>query len=162
MDPEFSKAYNLALRYLARRSKAIKEMERYLTGKNISAQVVEDVIDKLVGFKYLDDRAFAVQFIKNRMRFKPKSTYALRYELRQKGIHPDLADELLADYDNITLAFKAVDSKKGQWQHLDKATCQKKLMNYLRYRGFDHGVCQAAWQYFQTGATDAKEKNIFS
>ncbi len=159
MDPEFSKAYNLALRYLARRSKSIKEMKHYLTGKSISSQVVDDVINKLTGFKYLDDRAFAVQFIQNRIRFKPKSTYALGYELRQKGIHPDLADELLADYDDITLAFKAVDSKKDQWHHLDKETCRKKLMNYLRYRGFDHGVCQAAWQHFQM---DAKENNIFS
>jgi regulatory protein len=159
MDPEFSKAFNLALRYLARRSKSIKEMERYLTGKNISSQVVVNVIDKLLTLKYLDDRTFAAQFIENRIRFKPKSTYALGYELRQKGIHPDLADELLANYDDVTLAFKAVDSKKGQWHHLDKETCRKKLMNYLRYRGFDHGACQAAWQYFQL---DAKVKNTLS
>ena len=156
MDPEFSKAFNLALKYLARRSKTIKEMERYLTGKHIPSQVIEGVIDRLITAKYLDDRAFSVQFIENRIRFKPKSTYALGYELRQKGVPPLLADELLAGYDDTILARKAVDSKKGQWHHLDRETSRKKLMNHLRYRGFDHSACQAAWQYFK------EEKNILS
>ena len=139
MDPEFSRAFNLALRYLARRSKTIKEMKHYLTGKNIASQIVEEVINRLIQAKYLDDKAFAIQFIENRIRFKPKSTYALGYELRQKGIQPNLTDKLLTDYDDIELAFKAVDAKKGQWRHLDEDACRKKLMNYLRYRGLTTG-----------------------
>ncbi len=156
MNSESSKAFNLALGYLARRSKTIREMKRYLTGKNVPTELAEEVIDRLIQAKYLDDRTFAIQFIESRVRFKPKSTYALGFELRQKGIQPNLADELLAGYDDNELALKALESKKGQWQHLDKDTCQKKLMNYLRYRGFDHGVCLNAWQHFQTGTKGSR------
>ncbi|MEH0021088.1 MAG: regulatory protein RecX [Desulfobacter sp.] len=150
MDPEVNRAFNLALRYLARRSKTILEMKRYLEGKDVDAQVTQTVLEKLIQSKYLDDRAFAIQFIENRLRYNPKSTYALGYELRQKGIGATLADELLAEYDDTRLALKAVRLKQGQWRHLDMEASQKKLMNHLRYRGFDHGTCREAWQFFQT------------
>ncbi|WP_320045108.1 regulatory protein RecX [uncultured Desulfobacter sp.] len=143
------KAYQKALGYLAKSPKTIRQMKQYLTNKGYDDIIIEHVVVQLSEFNYLDDKAFARQFIENRIRYKPKSIYALRFELRQKGIDPALAQELLYAYKDEDLALKAVEAKKHVWKPLDESECRKKIMNYLRYRGFNYSVCQTVWQTFQ-------------
>jgi len=146
----FDNAFNLALRYLARSPKSVMEIKKYLAGKNLEQDKIDTVIDRLKDLRYLDDSAFARQFIENRIRFKPKSVYALGYELRHKGIDQDIADELLNPLDDMELAWSAARKKQGQWQHLDLDIRKKKLMNHLRYRGFNHSVCMTVLERFLT------------
>ena len=143
-------AYHKALGYLSRTPKTIWQIKKYLTDKGYDAGIIEQVLAELLRFNYLDDKAFAQTFIENRVRCKPKSIFALGYELRSKGIDPVLANNLLADYEDVDLALKAVKIKKQAWNRLDESERKKKVMNFLRYRGFDYGVCQRAWQIFQT------------
>ncbi len=140
--------YTLALKYLARRSRTVKEMHQYLNKKTKNQKKITQIIDQLLDLGYLDDYIFARQFIDNRIRFKPKSIYALGFELRQKGIAPDMVDEIVSSLDNRMLARSAIQLKAAQWSHLDRDTQKKKVMNYLRYRGFDYGVCRDVWEQF--------------
>ena len=146
MADAFEQAYQRALRYLARQAKTCREIETYLNQKGVSGEVVEQVISRLLTLGYLNDKRFADQFIESRIRFKPKSRFALGYELKAKGIDESLAQTLLEEYDDLDLALKAVAAKQDQWRRLDPETCQKKVMNYLRYRGFDYGICRAVWE----------------
>lgn len=125
-------------------------MKAYLADKGYKADIIEQVIVQLTNFNYLDDGTFARGFIESRIRYKPKSVFALGFELRQKGIDPTLADELLAAYEDEDLALKAVEMKKQAWMRMDESECRKKMMTYLRYRGFDYRVCQTVWQIFQS------------
>ena len=143
------KAYQKALGYLAKSPKTIYQMKQYLAGKGYGANIIEKVVGQLSDFHYLDDKAFARQFVESRIRYKPKSIYALQFELRKKGIDPALAQELLDAYKDEDLALKAVETKKRVWKLLDESECRKKMMSYLRYRGFNYSVCHAAWQAFQ-------------
>jgi len=124
-------------------------MKEYLMEKGYDANIIEQVIMQLSNFNYLDDKAFARQFIESRIRYKPKSIFALGFELRKKGIDPALAEELLTAFKDEELALKAVKNKKQAWNRLDESERRKKMMNYLRYRGFDYNVCQTVWQIFQ-------------
>ena len=144
MTPD--KTLKSALAYLARSPKTILEMRRYLSGKNADPEIIDGIIDRLLELKYLDDRAYARQFIDSRIRFKPKSAYAIGYELRGKGIAPAVADEFLTDIDDFQLAFSAAERKNSQLCHLDPESRKKKVLNHLRYRGFDYQVCQAVWK----------------
>lgn len=144
------KAYQKALGYLSKRAKTIRQMKEYLTNKGYDADITEQVVIKLLRFNYLDDSAFARQFIDSRLRYKPKSVFALGFELRQKGIDPVLVENLLTAHKDEELALKAVETKKQAWKRLDQSECRKKMMNYLRYRGFDYSVCQTVWQIFQS------------
>lgn len=128
----------------------MQQMKKHLTSKGYNADIIEQVIAQLSDFNYLDDRSFAHQFIESRIRYKPKSVFALGFELRKKGIDPSLAQELLAEYNDEDLALKAVETKKQAWAQLNESECQKKMMNFLRYRGFDYSVYQSVWQAFQT------------
>lgn len=129
-----NKSYQLALRYLARRPKTIREMKAYLEKKKVSSSEIDQIIQRLTELGYLDDREFARQYIDNRIRFKPKSTYALGYELRQKGICPDIAEEVLSRLDNLELAVKAANLKAKLWEHLDAET-RKKIDEPFKVQG---------------------------
>nr|WP_321404268.1 regulatory protein RecX [uncultured Desulfobacter sp.] len=143
-------AYRKALGYLSKAPKTIHQMKEYLTGKGYTTDIIEQVIVQLIDFNYLDDKAFAHQFIESRIRYKPKSVFALGFELRKKGIDPALTQELLAEYNDEDLALKAIEAKKQAWAQLDESECQKKILNFLRYRGFDYSAYQTVWQVFQT------------
>ena len=144
MTPE--KAFNLALRYLSRSAKTMMEMQRYLEKKAVEQDTIESILTRLTELNYIDDRAYARQFIENRVRFKPKSVFALGYELRHKGVDPAIAEELLAELDDAELAFKAIEPKLDLWHRLDDESRKKKTMNYLRYRGFSHDICYRVWE----------------
>ena len=62
------------------------ELRRKLTEKEFAPQVIEKVMDFLCRYGYCDDKAYAKSFVKERLRLKPKGAYALKMELRQKGI----------------------------------------------------------------------------
>lgn len=143
------KAYRKALGYLSKSPKTIRQMKEYLADKGYDATIIEKVVARLLSFNYLDDRAFAQQFIESRIRYKPKSVFALGFELCKKGISPALAKELLTAYKDEELALKAVETKMQSWNRLDEYECRKKMMNYLRYRGFDYSVYQTVWQKIQ-------------
>lgn len=101
-------------------------MKEYLMDKGYDADIIEQVIVQLSNFNYLDDKAFARQFIESRIRYKPKSVFALGFELRKKGIEPALAKELLAEFKDEELALKAVENKKQAWSRLDESERRKK------------------------------------
>jgi regulatory protein len=149
VDKAFETAYELAVRYLARRARSCFEMRQYLSRKKfLDTEIIDSVIDRLVCEGYLDDQAFARLFIRDRVRFKPKSRYAMGYELKARGIDPKIIHALVDAYEDMDLAVKAFWQRQDQWQRLAPEERKKKLMNYLRYRGFDYGTCMAVWGKF--------------
>jgi len=146
IDQDLKSALGMAMGYLSLRERSIREMNDYLSKKGFTDLVAEKVIERLKEDNYLNDRRFAEIYLENRKKNKPKSIFALSYELVHKGIEPSIIDELLADYDNLELAFLAVKQKTRSWKHLERESRKKKMLNYLRYRGFNFSVCQATWQ----------------
>lgn len=135
-----SKAYNQAIRFLAPRARSIKETVVNLKKKGFDSQVIDQTVSTLKQERLLDDREFAALFVESRERFRPKSRFALKYELRQKGISDAIIQETTAGVDDFDTALRAVKSKLGQWQNLDGETFKKKVMNHLRNRGFGYEV----------------------
>jgi regulatory protein len=139
---------NLAIKYLAYQPRTVYEMQRYLKKKGTSENLVKKIIEILLEKKYLDDRYFAKFFVETKARHKPKSKFAFRYELEKKGISPSIIDAVLAHYDDQDLALKSVRPKIKTWQRLDDETFKKKMMNFLRYRGFNYDICLSTLTHF--------------
>ncbi len=147
-DYDVEKALHLAVRYLGYRPRSEKEVRDYLQKKQYDEKNIFKVIGQLKHYGYINDETFARLFVENRIRYNPKSRFALEYELKQKGISSHIRDTLLTDYNDNHMARKALGFKRRQWQHHDLETQKKKAMNYLRYRGFGYEVCMAAWEDF--------------
>ena len=66
----------------------------------------------------------------------------MRYELRNKGIEDQHIDKALTLVDASSSAYEASNRKAAQLSHLDEATFNRKLVDYLARRGFDYGVAR--------------------
>ncbi|MBC8440314.1 MAG: RecX family transcriptional regulator [Deltaproteobacteria bacterium] len=150
-------ALNLALNYLSYQARTIQEMQKYLKNKGFSEDIVKEIIENLLDKNYLNDKEFAKLFVETKIKIKPKSKFALKYELRQKGINPSDIEDLLTPYDDQALALKAVKPKIKIWKTLDTDKFKKKMMNFLQYRGFSYDICLTTLNLFLESNLSKKE-----
>ncbi|MCD4718442.1 MAG: recombination regulator RecX [Desulfobacula sp.] len=139
---------NFAIKYLSYKPRTIHEMQKYIKKKGFSEDIIEKVIATLLEKNYLNDKDFARLFIESKVRNKPKSKFALQYELKKKGISPSIIDAILEQYNDQALALKAVTPKIKMWKNLDDEKFKKKMMNYLRYRGFNYDIFISTLNHF--------------
>lgn len=138
-----ARAYDRAVRLLARRPRSAWEVRRALRQPSPKREPlpeahVEWVIQKLTDQGYLDDAAFAAYWMEQRNRFKPLAPRALRYELRSKGVPEAIIDQTLAQQEEpLRLALAAAQSRLQGWRSLDEETFRRKVGRFLQRRGFD-------------------------
>lgn len=137
-----AQAYDRAVNFLSYRARSIAEIRQNLTEKEIDEAVIETVIARLTEQGYVDDRAFAQLWIRNRQEFKPLGVRALRYELREKGIAPDIIDECLAEIDSTEAAYRAAKTKARRLSGLEVRAFRQKVGMLLARRGFDYDTAR--------------------
>jgi regulatory protein len=130
------RAVDSAARFLGHRPRSEHEVRRNLESKQIAPPVIELAVERLYALDYLDDRAFAAFWVRERTTFKPLSPRALRHELRQKGVPALIIDEALADLDTQDAAYRAAQSRLRRLRNLSRGEFQKKLSDFLGRRGF--------------------------
>ncbi len=150
LSAEFNQLLNQAYRYLSHAPRSIYQMTEYLEKKSVDKPLISAVIDDLIEKKYLDDHQFAQSFVENRIRFKPKSGFALRFELKQKGISTSISEPILSCLDDFDLAKKSIQSKLNAWKAFDEKRMKKKVLNHLKYRGFSYDICIRVLNTIQT------------
>lgn len=137
-EDDFNRALNSTVRFLGHRARSTKEIEVYLTGKDFTEEIIARVTKKLLDEKYLDDTDFTRMWIESRIKFNPKSSWALKFELRQKGIKDKIIENALVEYDNNRAAWDSVQKKLSLWKNLDPEKFRKKLYTFLSNRGFNY------------------------
>lgn len=135
-----SRAFDRAVRLLARRPYSTAEIRRNLESNEIAPPVIETVIDRMVEHGYLDDRAFALYWIENREQFNPRGARALQYELRQKGIPQAIIQEVLAEYDMHDSAYRAAQDKVRRLRGSKVNDFRNKVGSFLARRGFGYDI----------------------
>ena len=147
-------AYSRALFFLKFRPRTRMEIFRYLTGKQFSTAAVASAITRLEANGYIDDREFARLWIENRLRFKPRGRYALRAELREKGVPDSIIAESTECVDEVQAAWDAVLPRLNRLKKMEKPEFKKKLYDFLIRRGFDYSICREtcdrAWEELNT------------
>jgi regulatory protein len=131
-----------AYRFLSYRPRSVAEMHRYLAAKEIAEPVIIQLIDYFTEQQLLDDHAFARYWVEQRETFKPRSSFALRQELRQKGISAHIIDAALAGLDEQQAARKAALKKVRLWANLPREQFRQKAGSFLQRRGFSYQVIE--------------------
>ena len=132
--------YQKALRLLEHRPRAEEEIRRKLSGKGISDEAIQQVIERLRRNNLVNDDQFAQAWVENRSTFRPRSRKALQYEMRQKGVPAAAIEQALAnlDIDEEELAYQAALKQSRRLTHLEKNDFQRKLSAFLARRGFSY------------------------
>jgi len=101
-------ARSLALRYLARRDYATRELEQKLVQRGAKAAAAAQVVDALVAEGLMNDARFAENYCRLKVA-GGQGAQRLRAGLRQRGVDEALVDQALAayagDWEDAALAF---------------------------------------------------------
>ncbi|MFA9288933.1 MAG: regulatory protein RecX [Weeksellaceae bacterium] len=146
---------NRAYYYLKFRLRAEAEMRLYLHKKaekfSIPLPIIDEVIASLKEEKLINDDVFAMAFINDRMRNKPKSHYILKRELQQKGVPDEIIEQQLQQVDlpDEDLARQALQTAWPRFARLDKEIRYKRVLGYLGRRGFNYGTIKNLIEEFE-------------
>jgi regulatory protein len=86
-----------AARLIEARQRSTVETRRRLIRAGYPEPLVDTAIARLTDLGLLDDAAFARAWVESRDRARPRGERALRYELRSRGMSPELAEAALAE-----------------------------------------------------------------
>ncbi|HSM57245.1 MAG TPA: RecX family transcriptional regulator [Candidatus Sulfomarinibacteraceae bacterium] len=149
-EEAYERAKKSAFRFLSYRPRSVTEVRQNLLGKEYDPVLVERVIDYLRHNDYLDDEAFAHYWVEQREAFKPRSRFALRQELYQKGVARAVIDQAVEDVNETAAAERAAAKRARRWAHLPYDEFRQKVAGYLQRRGFKYAivkpVVKKVWQ----------------
>ncbi len=131
-------AFDAAVRYLGPRPRSILEVRRHLTKKRYDEKEIAATLARLRELGYVDDAALARYWLEQRRRFRPKGEYALKSELRAKGVDAAVVDDVLAEEGRgeADAAWSALEPKLPRWRALHEEQRKAKAQAFLRQRGF--------------------------
>lgn len=130
-----------ALKFLTPKARTVREVERYLDEQNYGEVEVQQVVDRLIELKYLDDAAYAEEFAASRLRTKPISRRKLYEQLLAHEIPNDCIEQALLSIDEEAERENAVNTAKkhaAQLQGLEKYTFYSRLYKRILSRGYSH------------------------
>lgn len=138
---EFQKLLDKSLRLISARPRSEKEIVDYLKRKKTDPKLIDEVVDKLKSLGQLDDYAFAVWWVEQRVTFRPKGKIALSMELRQKGVEREIGEKIIAEkVDELPLARRAVERKLKIYKNFPPLEFRQKITGFLARRGFSWGT----------------------
>lgn len=95
--PSEAKAKDICLRLLTGRARTRAELHEAMLRKNVTEEVAERVLARLVKARLVDDAAFAESWVRSRHAQSGLSSGALVAELRRKGVDEEVAAEAAAE-----------------------------------------------------------------
>ncbi len=129
-----------AYRLIARRTRTRKEVRGKLRQRGHREEVIEETLDSLTDLGYLDDAAFARDWCRYRLEARPLGVRGLRQELFEKGVPPDLAEEVLREafenVDETELARRLATQRAEKGFDTQTAKGIKRMRDFLLRRGF--------------------------
>lgn len=135
-------ALEAALHCLAYRPRSRMELERHLRRKSHTADAILHAVTRCQKLGYLDDDAFALAFVRDRIRLRPRGRFRLRSELRERGIPPDQADRAIdlafqdAGISEQELLRSVAEARAFRLKQADPSIARRRLFSWLLRRGF--------------------------
>jgi len=135
----FEKNYKLALRYLTRAIKTELEVKRYLERRKANRIHIQKIIEKLKEYNYIDDDEYTRIYAENKKKAL-MSPFAVKYGLRQKGIHGSKSEKIISkvfsDFDEKKVARDIALKKANKMIDIDIKKKLSRISSFLRRKGF--------------------------
>jgi regulatory protein len=131
---------SVAVRMLGHREHGRREIVRKLRAKGHPAQVVEEVVARLVELELVSDVRFAEAFVRSRLR-RGKGPLRIRADMRQRGIDDPLVDDVLTETGEFwrRQAEQARQKRFGEALPQERSSWSRQA-RFLSQRGFPADV----------------------
>ena len=132
-----------ALNYISKSLKTEFQLKNHLRSKNFDLEAIDETLEKLKGYGYLNDEYFANISAKSLSKTKGKKY--IKNQLIAKGVSEEKIENALSEIENEDEACFMVAQKwiKGKELPLDIKNKQK-LYGFLQARGFGFDVIKTA------------------
>ncbi len=133
-------AFSRAISYIEKGLHTEKQLRAYLKEKGFLPESIDEAIEKLLEYGYIDDALYAESFI-NSYKHK-KGKIKLKFELRTKGVSPEIIDEKLEELlqdDETEESARNLLQKYLKNKTFDAKTKQKAYA-HLMSKGFESDV----------------------
>lgn len=144
MTDEIKKAKDAAYRFLSYRQRSKKEIVDKLKEKKFSDKIIEEVIEGLEGYNYINDTDFAFNWAEGRVRSRHIGPMILRSELLKKGISKDIVDKTIKEiynkHNERSLAIDALNAKAKILKDIPEEKKKRRLYGFLAQRGFSYEI----------------------
>lgn len=138
--------FDRSMSLLSSRMKTQKQIHQYLKDLTFKKKgkwfkedintdsIIEEVVNKLLEYRYIDDSAYAKAFVENRKRSKNRSSKHIYLELLGLGVSKDIAKHATENISDQNL-IKDVVYKKYKTDKIDLGN--RKQVDFLLRKGFD-------------------------
>lgn len=140
-EEERIKALDKALSYITRSKKTEKEVSDYLRKKGYTDKTINETIEKLKGYKFVDDELYATDYANSLSKSKGKRLIAL--ELRRKGVSDADMKDALDGIEDESKSALAVAEKYMRNKPRDRQNTLK-CYKYLLSKGFGYDCAKEA------------------
>ena len=146
-----------ALDYISDRARTVREVEDKLDSLNFGEYEVNQVIDRLMELKYLDDEKYAADFIATRLATKPISRKKLWMQLYAHKLSKDVINAALEAVTPETEQENALTVAKkfnAQFAALEEHERKQRVARRLMGRGFGYDTAKCALETIFDSADD--------
>jgi regulatory protein len=141
LDEQYEFAKGRAYRYLGFRARSEKEVREYLTKKLTTQIVIDQTIQHLKDYNYINDDEFTDWWINQRQTHRPKSKRIIKMELKQKGISDEIIEKHLAKSTNdLEIAKQLFEKKRKTFERYTGDQYNQKVSQFLARRGFSWDI----------------------
>lgn len=146
-ERELNRAKNSAYRYLSFRPRSHAEVERKLAERGFSDAVIRQTLDHLDRLGYVNDRKFALQWARSRVRSNGFGRRRIEQELCARGVGRELIrealDETFQESPEIEIAQQAAGKKTKTLERCDPGTRMRRTAGFLERKGFSPDIIRS-------------------
>lgn len=139
---EQNKVINKALNLLSYRQRSEKEIYDALKRNDYEDVYIEKAIERCKEHGYINDRAFAEAFIRDKLNLNKLGEQRIKYELIRKGISDSIIEEVLVldSDDQFEVALELAEKRLPSYRKDDRNAKYRKLSGYLQRRGYSYDI----------------------
>ncbi len=138
-------AKNSAVKFLSLKLRTAFEVEEKLRELGYEETTINRVINDLTEIDYINDYKYAVKYISEKTKLKPKSIKLLAMELDYKGISNDIVSSVIEELnpDDDETALELLKKRYSKYNEFDENLINK-MKSYLAGRGFSYNQISKA------------------
>ena len=140
-----NEALKFAMKLISLRKRSAFEIKERLRKKKFEEDVIEEVLQELKNYKYLNDEEFAEAYINDRINFNPRGRFLIKKELNERRIAENIIErkmeELLSEEKEVESAKKMAEKKLRTINNkTDKIKVDQKIRSYLQSKGYSFDI----------------------
>lgn len=139
-----SEIMSVVMRRLNAAPRSRGELSKYLIDKDFDLTLIERVLDRVSSMGYIDDVAYANEWVRSRHRSRGLAPSVLKRELISKDVDLEVIEvalEQLTSDETRVRAYELAAKKYRSLMSVDHATAVRRIASLLQRKGYPPSMC---------------------